>query len=638
VIVSFGVRRFIVVFRVDRYLTDLPQLWSLTLGDPRVCVAVLDGPVDCAHPCFDGANLKQLRSLASTVGGDGMAARHGTHVSSMIFGQHDSPVRGVAPGCRGVVIPVFKERPDGAIVPCSQLDLARAISLAVAVGANVINISGGRRDPTGQPEPVLTRAIELCAKQGILLVASAGNDGCACSHVPGAAPSVLVVGAMNAAGEPMEFSNWAEAYQGHGVLAPGEAIQGAAPGGGMFEYSGTSFATPFVSGVAALLISLQLKEGRNLDAWSVHRAILESAVGCNELPTADCRRVLSGRLSIHGALPLVAQGEYTKMSEQNDQTVPSPCERAQNDFDNDDAIETVDGGDVAGKTRPPAPARSDERPREKSSGASTCPGTTPTLVYVLGLIKFDFGTEARLDAFVQSGLANPNDPASLLDHLGKRPWDVMGLTWTLVHETTPIYAIQPAGPFTIETQKRLRRFLREEMTEGVSQVSIPGFQAGGTTLANGQEVPVIIPDIRGMCSWSTPALVKAVLDSRPEGVNDQGDDRLAEEISKFLDRVYYELSNLGVAPQERAINYAATNAFQVASVYADAINQNLKLDTVDVERSAVCRPGSDCWDVKLTFFDPAQRHERAKEVYRFTVDVSEVIPVTVGNVRHWSAY
>jgi hypothetical protein len=73
-------------------------------------------------------------------------------------------------------------------------------------------------------------------------------------------------------------------------------------------------------------------------------------------------------------------------------------------------------------------------------------------------------------------------------------------------------------------------------------------------------------------------------------------------------------------------------------VYKEAIKQNLKLDKVDVERSAVCRPGSECWDVKLTLFDPVRRYERAREVYRFTVDVSEVIPVTVGRVRNWSAY
>ena len=143
-------------------------------------------------------------------------------MTSLIFGQHHSGVRGVAPKCRGVVIPIFREQDDGALVPCSQLDLARAMSLAVAVGANVINISAGVYDETGEPEPPLVRAIRMCEDQGILIVAAAGNEGCACPHVPAASPMVLAVGAAGRDGEPLEFSNWPESYRGHGVMAPGE--------------------------------------------------------------------------------------------------------------------------------------------------------------------------------------------------------------------------------------------------------------------------------------------------------------------------------------------------------------------------------------------------------------------------------
>jgi hypothetical protein len=86
------------------------------------------------------------------------------------------------------------------------------------------------------------------------------------------------------------------------------------------------------------------------------------------------------------------------------------------------------------------------------------------------------------------------------------------------------------------------------------------------------------------------------------------------------------------------MNYAATNAFQLGFVYADAIKAELKLDNIGVERSPICRPGSDCWDVKLMFFNPVKRLEQARRAYRFTVDVSDVVPVTVGNVRHWDVY
>ena len=111
----------------------------------------------------------------------------------------------------------------------------------------------------------------------------------------------------------------------------------------------------------------------------------------------------------------------------------------------------------------------------------------------------------------------------------------------------------------------------------------------------------------------------------------------AQAVANFLVRVYDELRNLGLAPQERAINYAATNALLVANVFEDAIKEGMDLNTIEVERSPICRPDSDCWDVKLTFFDPNKVFERARKVYRFTVDVSDVVPVMVGDVRSWFA-
>lgn len=86
------------------------------------------------------------------------------------------------------------------------------------------------------------------------------------------------------------------------------------------------------------------------------------------------------------------------------------------------------------------------------------------------------------------------------------------------------------------------------------------------------------------------------------------------------------------------MNYAATDAFRLEFVFTSAINAGLKLDIIDVERSPICRPASDCWDVKLTFFNPTKRLEQARVVHRFTVDVSDVIPVTVGKVRSWEVY
>jgi len=86
------------------------------------------------------------------------------------------------------------------------------------------------------------------------------------------------------------------------------------------------------------------------------------------------------------------------------------------------------------------------------------------------------------------------------------------------------------------------------------------------------------------------------------------------------------------------MNFAATNAFMAAAVFEQAVGKDLMLDSIETERSPVCRPDSDCWDVKLTFFNPKERLTVARTVFRFTIDVSDVVPVTIGDVRSWSVY
>jgi cyanobactin maturation PatA/PatG family protease len=307
-------------------IPGLRELWGETLGDPRISIAILDGPVDLSHKSFAAADLIRVETLVSAELSRGQAVTHGTHIASVILGQHGGPIQGIAPQCRGLVLPVFRDGDAGSIAPCSQIDLARAIYQAVQAGAFIINISGGELTPSGTAHPLLADAVKECANRGVLIVAAAGNDGCECLHIPGALPSVLAVGAMNAQGAPMGFSNWGRQYQTHGVLALGENIQGATPGGGIAINSGTSYATPVVSGVAALLLSLQLKLERQADTQAVRAAILNSVTGCDEQPVSDCRRILVGRLNIKGAMRRIIGGKSV-MAESNNTTAASPVDK-----------------------------------------------------------------------------------------------------------------------------------------------------------------------------------------------------------------------------------------------------------------------------------------------------------------------
>ncbi|MEH2302955.1 S8 family serine peptidase [Nostoc sp.] len=77
---------------------------------------------------------------------------------------------------------------------------------------------------------------------------------------------------------------------------------GAKPGGGTTRLSGTSFATPIATGVAALLLSLQRERGETPDPQKVRAALLNTALPCSPADTPDPPRCLVGKLNISGTL------------------------------------------------------------------------------------------------------------------------------------------------------------------------------------------------------------------------------------------------------------------------------------------------------------------------------------------------
>ncbi|UXE59658.1 MAG: PatA/PatG family cyanobactin maturation protease [Woronichinia naegeliana WA131] len=652
-------------------MTNIPglkKLWTETRGDPKICVAVLDGIVDQNHPCFDGADLTRLPSLVSGEANEnGSMSTHGTHVASIIFGQPDSPVEGIAPHCRGLIVPVFADDR----LRLSQLDLARAIEQAVNAGANIINISAGQLTDEGEADTWLEKSVQLCKENNVLLIAATGNDGCECLHVPASLPTVLAVGAMDDQGKPTNFSNWGGEYQNQGILAPGENILGAKPGGGTTRLNGTSFATPIVSGVVALLLSLQIKRGEKPDPQKVRTALLATATPCNPKDTDEQNRCLMGKLNIPDAIEFLL-GE-TMSDELDLETVEaSGCGCGDNPDESvlNEPLETselklaeVTPSQTEIVSVPPSvsPVISQPNPVNTMSNstnfvtASEAPSELEgkNLVYALGVLGYDFGSEARRDSFKQlmPGVsvegtlipANPYDARQMVDYLGENLPEAKALIWTLNLELTPIYAIEPVGGFSRDVYEVLQSLLdgqiqAETDPNFVQRVSIPGVLTGRSVkLFSGQVVPVVeINNTRGLYGWKVNTLVTAAIASVQEQSNDAEEDAIRRTLSSFLNRIYYDLRNLGTTSQDRALNFASTNAFQAASTFAQAVGAGYELDSINVEKSPFCRLDSDCWDVKLKFFDP-ENSRRAKKIYRFTIDVSDTIPVTLGEVRSWSS-
>lgn len=1135
-------------------VSGLDDLTRLTRGDPRVRVAILDGAIDLLHPSLASKTLVEEPSCRSLRGSNNPTF-HGTHVASVILGKPINGILGLAHDVSGFVFPIVEENEAGIPGPCAQQTIATAIGLALARECNVINISGGAPSPVDRAHPALVQAIQDCTDRGVLVVVATGNQGCECAQLPAALPQALAVGAVDESGEPLPLSNWGAAYRSHGIVALGKHVPGARKGGGTAHGDGTSYAAAIVSGVSALLLSLQLKKHGVMNPPQVRAALLDTAIRSSQ----DNDRVLHGRLNVEGAMraacstipphkfqpsadalrriykdvsqekfgttdvtlpdgrminvpdlhyrladgtsgmnvvpvndtdgheavgsevidtllrsemqigthaPIFALVTFTRPDEHsvdvprllrtnklrlghqhlaayvgggstthslpstrmnewrrcgsnfgwNVKTRPAnvhvlslqgtPQETLNRNARMVDSIitsgsrspvntenthcRTVDintvlqyyrdwilGGEylsdldwymncanqktvvvnialnlphnqrafadifdgdtniwttftrryeqIAGTTlkasdetaftplwalegltsaqiRPPslleyndyraaeteqrldkyegfrplppgqglawpletvadvlegmldtyvsferaggvacalalltvAPAFRDvlrlsneqvqplvdsiaskllaaevlvqtgsetgylhemrpqlyaglgahtdslevnaEHDSENvatlerllaataqhletlpfsapidrgvaaewlrqaltpdrllgrslalrpgyGTGMFSTPGIVPRLarggyvksrfvqlrtvctamdeseldasfeyfqrhqlgtlkvtpmseqsrppaatlgepghstastdandarsscqcgshsapqrqlVYALGRIGYDFASQSRRDSVQQQMTeeARPENPSDLLAHLERRPSVASALHWILSIENIPVYVLEPKGAFAHEAYEVMRRFLREQSTEQVDRLSVPGVIDGVTVLRSGLALPTVSPEIRGMFNWTTDALI-AALTSDAEKNTDDVTEKWRQGVQGFLERVYYELRNPGQAPADRALNFAATNALEVANVYASAIRDEMELDSLQVERNPMSPPGADHWDVKLSFFYPAHQVQTVKKVYRITVDVTDVVPVTVGTVRSW---
>lgn len=642
---------------------------------------MIDGLPDLGHPALRKARIDVLTTMIPP--GSAAADPHGTGVCSLILGDH-YPVNGLSPGCSALVLPLFFRRSaDGRPQPVSQIDLAHAVAFGLERDVCIFNISAGQKSVTAQAEAHLDQVLQNCFDRRVLVVAAAGNEGCACINLPAAVETVLPVGALNVAGKPLDASNWGEAYRQSGLLAPGENLQVAAPGGGVSTSTGTSFATAVVSAVAALLLSTARREGYRLDPLDIRRILIDSATPCELEGAGACDRYLAGTLDAAAALAAVHRAGASRVSlaplhklalekapPENNQSariapgrggVVMSAEMSNANLSDTATIapsgvaasactceeqEAEAKPELSSQSASPAlapVAQSTSAPGikqqacacGKSEGACSCGGNQPPqLIFALGALWFDFGTEARYDALVQQ-LGDPvraNNPSELFAFLRQNLHFAAGLTFILMQDQIPIYAIQPAGPFALPIYNAMLEALAaslDDVANREQRVSIPGIIGGSTRLLNGMTVPLVYPDLRGMYRWQSRELIAAA--KAAVGKEVASDD----DIFNFLNRVYYELRNLGVAPQERAINFAATNAYQTQVAFAESAGRNLALDTITVSKSPICRPDSDCWDVQLQMFDP-ENERRASRVYRYTVDVSEVLPVTVGTVRSWA--
>lgn len=227
----------------------VPEHWKSTRGQ-GIRVAVLDTGLDVNHPDLEGA-VDDARVFTRSSRGFTDSQGHGTHVSGTIAArQNDQGVVGVAPLCRLLVAKVLGDDGSG-----TSEQVAQGVDWAVASGADILSLSLGSPDAS----PAIAAAIDRAVSAGRFVICAAGNDGRDDAvNYPARWESTIAVGAVDRQGKVARFSSRGPQVD---VCAPGADVLSTFPAGRYAKLSGTSMATPFVTGVVALMLAKHRQSG-----------------------------------------------------------------------------------------------------------------------------------------------------------------------------------------------------------------------------------------------------------------------------------------------------------------------------------------------------------------------------------------
>jgi type VII secretion-associated serine protease mycosin len=248
------------------------KMWDVTTGVKEVIVAVIDSGVDYNHEDLAAVN-KSLGFDFVNNDNDPMDDNgHGTHVAGIIAAtmNNGKGVVGVAPGVTVMPVKVCNN-----LGKCLSTDMADGVRWAVDHGAKIISISLGGTSSDRRTSD----ATKYAVTKGSLVIAAAGNSGKEAPSYPGAYPWVIAVGAIDSTAKRASYSQYGSFLD---IMGPGSNIISTVPKGscelcdpsGYSSLSGTSMATPHVSGVVALY-------------WSNNTSLTNKQVAINLVKSAD---------------------------------------------------------------------------------------------------------------------------------------------------------------------------------------------------------------------------------------------------------------------------------------------------------------------------------------------------------------
>jgi subtilisin family serine protease len=240
-------------------IVELTRLMDRSGGRQEIAIGLIDGPVAMDHPDLSRQHIQQVtgrQSAACTLVAS-VACSHGTYVAGILSAKRGSAAPGICPDCTLLVRPIFPEHrsADGAMPTATPEELTEAIVESIDAGARLLNMSAALLQTSSRGERAIGQALDYAAHRGVIAVAAAGNQGMIGSSVVTRHPWVIPVAGCDRHGRPMSLSNLGSSIGRRGLRAPGESITSLGTDGKPLTSSGTSAASPFVTGAIALLWS-----------------------------------------------------------------------------------------------------------------------------------------------------------------------------------------------------------------------------------------------------------------------------------------------------------------------------------------------------------------------------------------------
>ncbi|SOC42681.1 S8 family peptidase [Ureibacillus acetophenoni] len=265
-------------------LIAAPKIWEKSKGN-GITIAILDTGCDVNHPdlstrIIGGRNFTSDDNGQPDIYTDYNG--HGTHVAGTIAAIHNGDgVVGVAPESNLLIVKVLDKNGSG------KYDrIINGINYAVEQKVDIISMSLG--GPTNVPE--LHQAIQNAIANQVLVVCAAGNEGDGQSSsdefaYPGSYNEVISVGSINLQRRSSEFSNSNNEID---LVAPGEEILSTYLNGKYAKLSGTSMATPHVSGALALIKDIANKNfERNLTETELYAQLIKRTIPLGNSPKLE---------------------------------------------------------------------------------------------------------------------------------------------------------------------------------------------------------------------------------------------------------------------------------------------------------------------------------------------------------------